>query len=115
MKVDDVVPVVGHRWLVAVDLIVRGGAEAQYWPAARQGRQRTDLADGVAMAKGRDLHRDGEARAQPIAEFRFIHDDDELLGTDLHHLLPQQCATPTLHHVQLWVNLIGAIDGHVQV
>jgi hypothetical protein len=69
----------------------------------------------VAVAEGRDLHRDREGGAQPFAELGLVHDDDEGLGARLDHLLPQQGPAAALDQVQVAVHVVGPVDRHVQL
>jgi hypothetical protein len=53
--------------------------------------------------------------AASSAQLRLVDDHDELLGAHLHHLLAQQRAAAALDQVEVRVDLVGAVDGHVQV
>mmetsp|Transcript_34219 Transcript_34219/g.107885 ORF Transcript_34219/g.107885 Transcript_34219/m.107885 type:complete len:295 (+) Transcript_34219:136-1020(+) len=115
VQVHDVVAVVSHSRLVAVRSVGRGGAEAEHGLAAGDGRQRLDEAQGVLVAERGDLHREREARAEAVAELGLVDDDDELVGADLHHLLAEEGAAAALHEVKRRVDLVGAVDGDVEL
>ena len=53
--------------------------------------------------------------AASSAQLRLVDDHDELLGAHLHHHLAQQRAAAALDQVEVRVDLVSAVDGHVQV
>mmetsp|Transcript_15727 Transcript_15727/g.44008 ORF Transcript_15727/g.44008 Transcript_15727/m.44008 type:complete len:299 (+) Transcript_15727:147-1043(+) len=115
-QVDNVVAVVGDSNLISVRLGAGSStAHPQLGSAALQGWQVSHQAHGVLMAEGSDLHRQREARTQPLTELGFVHNDNELVRHHLYHLLAQQGAAASLHQVQVGVHFISAIDGHVEL
>mmetsp|Transcript_49240 Transcript_49240/g.111701 ORF Transcript_49240/g.111701 Transcript_49240/m.111701 type:complete len:274 (-) Transcript_49240:115-936(-) len=114
-EVDDVVAVVGHGGLVAVDLVVRARPQTELRLAPLERRKRRHLAHGVTVAEGGDLDGDGEGGAEAFADLRLVHDDDELLGAHLDHLLPQQRAPAALDQVEVVVHVVRPVDRHVEL
>lgn len=105
VEVNNIVAVVSHCWLGAINEIITGGAEAenraasfQWWKSSNLTNfglnellHRFDwivqvfyLAERVAVAERRDLDRDREARTESIPDLRFVDDHDELFGAHLH-------------------------------
>mmetsp|Transcript_35931 Transcript_35931/g.92857 ORF Transcript_35931/g.92857 Transcript_35931/m.92857 type:complete len:333 (+) Transcript_35931:78-1076(+) len=115
LQVHDVVSVVGDRRLVAVKFVVGHVAQAQDWLASCQCWQLGDLPHGVLVAEGDDFHRHREAGAEASAHLGLVHDDNELLRAHLHDLLSEQSTTAALHEVELGINLVCAVDGHVDI
>mmetsp|Transcript_42099 Transcript_42099/g.77918 ORF Transcript_42099/g.77918 Transcript_42099/m.77918 type:complete len:207 (+) Transcript_42099:429-1049(+) len=66
------------------------------------------------MAKWCDLHGNGEAGPESVAKLGLIHDNDELIRADLHHLLTEEGSTAALYEVQFGIDLVRAVNGNVQ-
>jgi hypothetical protein len=54
------------------------------------------------------------AASQSLDKLGLVDDAHKLLGRHLDHLLAQQRAAAALDHIQLRVDLVGAVDRHVQ-
>lgn len=70
----------------------------------------------VVPAELDHLHRHGEAGAAEAGdELGVVDDDDELVGGGLDHLLAEEGAAAALDEVEVGVDLVGAVDGEVDV
>ena len=101
VQVDNVVAVVCDSDFVSVDLVVGRTAHAQHWLAAGRSdrRKRGYEPHGVLVTERNDFHRDREVRTEAVAELRLIHNHDELLRADLHHLLAEEGTASTFDQI----------------
>ncbi len=115
VQIDNVISIVGDGNLISIILVVGAGSHTEDGVASSNRGESRDGAEGVFVAEGRDLDGDGEARSESVAEFGFIDDDDEFVRADLDHLFAEEGSAPALDEVEVGVDLIRAIDGHVEL
>jgi hypothetical protein len=115
LDVNDVVSVVGHSRLVALNLVVGDIAGAEASNTSSKLRQSLDGAKSVQVAERSDLDRESEGGSKALAKLGVVDDADELLGHNLDHLLTEQSATAALDQGQIRINSISAVDGDVQL
>ena len=73
-----------------------------------------ELLDDLAGAERN--HLDGQRElADGVHHLGFVDDPDDLVGIGRHDLLPQQCSAAALDAIEVLVDLIGAVDGHIDV
>lgn len=115
VQIDNVISIVGDGNLISIILVVGAGSHTEDGVASSNRGESRDGAEGVFVAEGRDLDGDGEARSESVAEFGFIDDDDEFVRADLDHLFAEEGSASALDEVEVGVDLIRAIDGHVEL
>jgi len=67
------------------------------------------------VAEGGDLHGEGEARSEPLAELGLVHDDNELVRAHLHHLFAKEGSSAALHQVEVGVDFVRAINRNIEL
>ena len=98
-----VVAIVRHRWQITFTGQQTHLAAKRFKPA--------QVGSGF---EGEDLNREWAAGAQASDELRFIHNDNQLLGMNLHNFLTQERPTQPFDQVQVGIHLIGAIHSQIQ-
>mmetsp|Transcript_21442 Transcript_21442/g.34289 ORF Transcript_21442/g.34289 Transcript_21442/m.34289 type:complete len:204 (-) Transcript_21442:378-989(-) len=114
-QVHNVVAVVGDRRLVAIGRVICDVSQPENRLTALKGRKLGDLPHGVLVAKRHNFNGNREARAESVTNLRLIHDHNKLLRAQLHDFLAEERAAPSLDQIQLRVNLVRPINGHIQV
>ena len=73
-----------------------------------------ELLDHMAGAERDDLDRQREL-ADGVHHLGLVHDPHDLVGVGGHDLLPQQGSAAALDAVEVLVDLVSAVNGHVDV
>mmetsp|Transcript_21149 Transcript_21149/g.60663 ORF Transcript_21149/g.60663 Transcript_21149/m.60663 type:complete len:275 (+) Transcript_21149:2000-2824(+) len=115
VQIDDVIAIVGDGDLIAVVDVGGGAAHSEDGLAALARGEGGDGAHGVLVAEGGDLHGDGEAGAKAVGQLRLVNNNNELVGADLDHLLAEEGAAAALDKVEVGVDLVGTVDGDVEL
>ena len=69
----------------------------------------------VLPAELNHLHRHGEAAAtEAVHELRVVDDDNELIGSGLHHLLAEEGTAAAFDKIEVGIDLVGAVDGEIE-
>src|SRR5213594_2782947 len=102
MRIEDVVPVVGSEWLVAV------------LPQFDLGPERLERRGRVLPSERMDLDGQRRLRAEATDEFGVVDDDNEFLRRRGYDLLTEQGAAHAFDQVELRVDLVGAVHGQVE-
>mmetsp|Transcript_34267 Transcript_34267/g.50376 ORF Transcript_34267/g.50376 Transcript_34267/m.50376 type:complete len:208 (+) Transcript_34267:25-648(+) len=115
VQVHNVVAIVGNSNFVTVVNVGGAGPHSKHGLAACARGKGGNGSQGVLVAEWSDLNRNGKSRSESIADLGLVHNHNELLGTDLHHLLAKKSSTSTLDKIQVRVDFIGSIDGDVEL
>ena len=95
------------------DLFLVNRQDARIWGWADEFISTPKL-DDLACAERNHLDRQREL-ANGVNDLGFVHDPHDLVGVGGHDLLPQQGSAAALDAVEVLVDFVGAVNGHVDV